>query len=80
VRTVIPAGCYTKVAFAKACNISRWSLYDFEKRGFLKPHLVPETGFPYYTAEQLEAFQGGPLGRRAERRIAHAMRRLANSY
>ncbi|MFI3236840.1 MAG: MerR family transcriptional regulator [Lachnospiraceae bacterium] len=40
--------------FAQLCNISKDTLYHYEKKGIIKPDYVEENGYRYYASDQFE--------------------------
>lgn len=41
-------------AFAKMCNVTKKTLYFYEKKGLLKPAVVKDNGYRYYRLEQVD--------------------------
>ena len=40
--------------FAKVCNISKDTLFHYEKKGILSPQIIKENGYRYYSTEQFD--------------------------
>ena len=45
---------FTSGRFAKICSVTKKALYHYEKKGLLKPTLIRENGYRYYTLEQAD--------------------------
>ena len=45
---------FTSGRFAKICSVTKKALYHYEKIGLLKPALIRENGYRYYTLEQAD--------------------------
>lgn len=47
---------YTTGEFAKLCGINKKTLFHYDDIGLLKPELVKQNGYRYYSVKQLEVF------------------------
>ena len=46
--------CFTTGEFAKACNITKQTLFHYDAIGLLTPHFKDEKGYRYYSYQQFD--------------------------
>ena len=47
---------FTTGEFARLCNIGKQTVFHYDDIGILKPEIIGENGYRYYSYKQLEAF------------------------
>lgn len=51
-----PYGYLTTGEFAKLCNVKKQTLFHYDQIGILKPEIIGENGYRYYSYVQLDTF------------------------
>ncbi|QRG70052.1 MerR family transcriptional regulator [Brevibacillus choshinensis] len=49
---------FTAGEFAKLCNVNKQTLFYYDKIGLFSPEIVADSGYRFYSYEQLEVFTG----------------------
>lgn len=49
-------GYFTTGEFAKLCNVKKQTLFHYDNIGILKPEVIGDNGYRYYSAMQLDTF------------------------
>lgn len=69
---------YSSGEFAKLCNINKKTLFYYDEIGILKPEIVLENGYRYYSIRQLEVFDVINIMRKLKMSLKEIKRFLDN--